>query len=247
MKSTVPLLPESPDIFHAVRARRLVHAVAMRSLLAFVLVCFVLLCAARAEPPAANRFEKAIAAFELDDQADPPAPGGILFTGASGIRFWKTLAQDFPGLPVLNRGFGGSQLADSLHFLERVTLRYRPRTIVIQAGGNDLNAGKTPAQVLADFKTYVEKTRAVLPEVKIVLLNIGPSPKRWAQRKTQQQANRLVRDYIAAGKNLVYVDLWPDSLGADGLPKPELYVEDQLHPSAAGYALRTKLLRPHVR
>jgi lysophospholipase L1-like esterase len=208
-------------------------------LLAFALI-------ARAEPPPTNRFEKDIAAFEQADKANPPAPGGILFTGASGIRLWKTLEQDFPGLPVLNRGFGGSQLSDSIHFLDRITLRYRPRTIVIQAAGNDLNAGKSPAQVLADFKTYVEKTRAALPDVKIVFLNIGPSPKRWEQREKQHEANALVRDYIASGKNLVYVDLWPDSLGADGLPRPELYVEDQLHPSAAGYALRTKLLRPHV-
>lgn len=202
--------------------------------------------AAPAQTPATNRFEKEIAAFERADKTSPPAPGGILFTGASGIRLWKSLERDFPGLPVLNRGFGGSQLSDSIHFLDRVTLRYRPRTIVIQAAGNDLNAGKSPAQVLADFKTYVEKTRAALPDVKIVFLNVGPSPKRWELRDRQHEANRLVRDYIATGKNLVYVDLWPDSIGADGLPKPELYVEDRLHPSAAGYALRTKLVRPHL-
>ena len=199
-----------------------------------------------AEAPVVNRFEKDIAAYEQADKASPPAPGGILFTGASGIRRWQTLTQDFPGLPVLNRGFGGSQLSDSIYFLERVTLRYRPRIIVIQAGGNDINAGKSPQQVVADFKTYVEKTHAVLPDVKIVLLNIGPSPKRWAQRDQQKLANQLTLDYIKAGSNLVYVDLWPDFIGADGLPKPELFVEDQLHHSAAGYALRTKLVLPHL-
>ncbi len=218
----------------------------MKTNSALLLALLALVLVAHAEPPLVNRFEKDIAAYELADKANPPAPGGILFTGASGIRMWTTLAQDFPGLPVLNRGFGGSQLSDSIYFLDRITLRYRPRTIVIQAAGNDLNAGKSPAQVLADFKTYVEKTRAALPEVKIVFLNIGPSPKRWEQRDQQHETNRLVRDYIAGEKNLAYVDLWPDSLGADGLPKPELYIADQLHPSAAGYALRTKLLRPHI-
>jgi lysophospholipase L1-like esterase len=216
----------------------------MFRLLPAILLAFIVV--AHAEPLPANRFEKDITAFEAADKNNPPAPGGILFTGASGIRLWATLAGDFPGLPVLNRGYGGSQLSDSIHFFDRVTLRYRPRTIVIQAGGNDLNAGKSPAQVLADFKTYVEKAREALPDVKIVYLNIGPSPKRWEQREKQHEANRLVRDYIAAGKDLVYVDLWPDSLGADGLPKPELYIADQLHPSAAGYALRTRLLRPHL-
>ena len=46
------------------------------------------------------------------------------------------------------------------------------------------------------------------------------------------------------GVNLYYADLWHDSIGADGLPKPELYVEDQLHPSPAGFAIRTALLQP---
>ena len=53
-------------------------------------------------------------------------------------------------------------------------------------------------------------------------------------------------EYIATGKSLTYVDLWSDSIGPDGMPKPELYVEDKLHPSTAGYALRTRLLLPHL-
>jgi len=201
---------------------------------------------ASAQPPTVNRFEKEIAAYEAADKIQPPAPGGIVFTGASSIRLWKTLEQDFPGLPVFNRGFGGSQLSDSIYFIDRITLRYRPKMIVIQAGGNDLNSGKSPEDVLADFRTYVEKTRAALPDVKIVFLNIGPSPKRWEQREKQKQANQLVLEYINKGINLYYVDLWPDSIGLDGLPKPELYAEDQLHPSPAGFVMRTALLRPFL-
>jgi len=216
----------------------------MRSSLAFLCVLFGFVTFARSETPPANRFEKEIAVYEEADKQNPPPKGAILFTGASSIRLWKTLAQDFSGLTVINRGFGGSQLADSIYFADRISIHYAPKTIVIQAGGNDINAGKSPEQVLADFKTYVEKVRASLPDVKIIFLNLGPSPKRWEQREAQQKANALVKDFIASGKNLVYADLWPSSIGADGLPKPELYVEDKLHPSAAAYAIRTQLLRP---
>jgi hypothetical protein len=216
----------------------------MRSSLAFLFVLLGFVSFARSETPPANKFEKEILAYEEKDKTSMPPKGGILFTGASGIRRWTTLTEDFPGLPVFNRGFGGSQLSDSIHYVDRISIKYAPKTIVIQAGGNDINAGKTPEQVFADFKTYVEKVRAALPEVKIIFLNLGPSPKRWEQREAQQKANQLVRDYIAAGKNLVYVDLWPGSIGADGLPKPELYVEDKLHSTAAGYKMRTELLRP---
>ena len=199
----------------------------------------------RAEAPAqVNRFEKEIAAFEAADKTNPPPQGAILFTGASGIKRWTTLAEDFPDLKVINRGFGGSQIADSIWFLDRVSIPYHPKTIVLQAGGNDLNAGKPVAQVVADFKTWVEKVRAKLPGVKIVYLSGGPSPARWEQREKQQELNGLIRDYIAAGKNMAFVDRWDVTLGPDGQPRPELFVADRLHASAEGYKLRTKLLRP---
>jgi lysophospholipase L1-like esterase len=201
----------------------------------------------RAEAPAqANRFEKEIAAFEAADKTSPPPQGAILFTGASGIRRWSTLAQDFPGLQVINRGFGGSQISDSIHFLDRVSIPYHPKTIVLQAGGNDLNVGKPVAQVVADFKTWVDKVRAKLPGVKIVYLGQSPSPARWAQREQQKELNRLVQEYIATGKNMAFVDLWDVTLGSDGQPRPELFVADKLHPSAEGYQIRTKLLRPVI-
>lgn len=192
----------------------------------------------------ANRFEKDIAAFEAADKKNPPPQCAILFTGASGIKRWSTLAQDFPDLKVINRGFGGSQISDSIHFVDRVSIPYHPKIIVLQAGGNDINAGKPVAQVVADFKTYVEKVRAKLPDVKIVFLGQSPSPARWAQREQQNELNRLVREFCTSGKNLAFVDLWDVTLGTDGLPRPELFVADKLHPSAEGYKLRTKLLRP---
>lgn len=104
--------------------------------------------------------------------------------------------------------------------------------------------GKTPEQVLADFQAWVTKVRAALPDVRLVYLGQGPSPARWAQREKQQQAKQLVRDYIAKGKNMAFVDIWAVSLGADGLPRPELYVADKLHPSAESYQIRAKLIRP---
>ncbi len=201
---------------------------------------------ARAEPPPVNRFEKEIAAYEAADKHSPPPQGAIIFTGASGIRLWKTLAEDFPGLTVINRGFGGSQLSDSIYFAERIVIPYHPKAVVIQAGGNDLNAGKTPEQVLADFQAWAMKVRAALPDVRLVYLGQGPSPARWAQREKQQQANQLVRDYIANEKNMFFVDIWAACLAADGEPRPELYVADKLHPSAEQYQIRAKLIRPSL-
>ena len=56
---------------------------------------------------------------------------------------WQTLEVDFPGLRVLNRGFGGSELSDVVQFADRIVLPYRPRVVIVYAGDNDL--GLCPA------------------------------------------------------------------------------------------------------
>lgn len=211
-----------------------------------LVVVLAFLTSLRADEAKVNRFEKDIQTYEAADKANPPPQGAILFTGASGIRRWKNLAEDFSGLTVINRGFGGSTVADSVHFAERIVIPYRPKTVVLQAGGNDLNGGKTPEEVLADLKAFVEKVRAKLPDVKIVYLGIGPSPARWAQRERQQQANGLIREFLATQKNTAFVGIWDELLGSDGQPRQELYVEDRLHSTDEGYKLRAKVIRPFI-
>jgi lysophospholipase L1-like esterase len=43
---------------------------------------------------------------------------------------------------------------------------------------------------------------------------------------------------------VVYVDVATPMLGADGEPRPELFIVDGLHMSAEGYALWTTVLKP---
>lgn len=94
-----------------------------------------------------ERWEKEIAAYEHADRTSSPPQGGLLFIGSSTIRLWNTLAQDFPQHRVINRGFGGSQIADSTHFAERIIFPFAPRMILLRAGGNDIHAGKSPELV----------------------------------------------------------------------------------------------------
>jgi lysophospholipase L1-like esterase len=207
------------------------------------------LLAANLQAPAAsqpaNRWEPAIAAFEKKDQAAPPAPEGIVFVGSSTIVRWN-LAESFGDLPCVNRGFGGSQMADAAHFAERIIVPYKPRVVVVYSGDNDLAAKKTPDQVVADFKELVRKVHKPLPETRIVCLAIKPSPSRWALFDTQKEANRLLMEFCRTEKRLEFVDLVPAMLGEDGQPVTDFFVQDKLHLSAKGYAALTKLLRPHI-
>ena len=116
----------------------------------------------------------------------------------------------------------------------------------MQAGGNDLNAGKTPQQVLADFQALATKVRTALPDVRIVYLSSSPSPARWSQAESQLEMNWLVKEYISAGKNLDYIESYNAFLGAGGKPPEELFVADGLHHNAEGYKIRASLVKPHL-
>jgi lysophospholipase L1-like esterase len=201
--------------------------------------------------PAADRspsakWERAIKTFEAADKQSPPAPGAVLFIGASSIRRWKTLAADFPRYRVLNRGFGGSEISDCTAFADRIVIPYRPSVIVLHAGGNDLAAGKSAEQVFADYKAFVAKVRGGLPETPIAFVSVNPTPARWAQAEKQRETNRLIREYVAGKKGLAFIDVWDALLGPDGGPRQDLHVRDRLHPNAAGYKIRERLITPYL-
>jgi lysophospholipase L1-like esterase len=193
-----------------------------------------------------NVFEKDILAFEAADRANPPPAGALLLVGDSQFTRWKTVHQDLPEYRIINRGFGGSKMTDLLLYTGRIVLRYQPRMIVVNEGGNDIHSGRTPEQLLADITTFVNRVRAVLPDAPIIFSGLTPSPARWSETDTRLRFNRMLREYFASGKNLIYLDLFDGYLGPDGKPREELFVEDKLHHSAAGYAVRVRIMRPFL-
>lgn len=199
-------------------------------------------CVAAQAATNAQPFAGEIAAFEASDKTNPPASGAIVFVGSSSIRLWKTLAQDFPKRKVINRGFGGSQIIDSVNYAERIVLPYQPRLIVMYAGVNDINAGKSPEQVFADYQAFVTRVRATLPQTKIAYISMAPNPARWTQVERVKAANQLIEAYTKKDPRLAFINVFPKMLGDDGQPKPEIFVEDRLHMNAKGYALWTKMV-----
>jgi lysophospholipase L1-like esterase len=200
-----------------------------------------------AAPADSARHEADIQRFEAADRDAPPAPGGVLFTGSSSFRLWPELARDFAGVPVLNRAFGGSTLPEVIHYAPRIVVPYRPRMIVLYAGDNDIADGRSPAQVAADYRAFVALVRRELPRARIVFVSIKPSPSRWALVERVREANRLVQAEVARDRSQSYVDVFTPMLGADGRPRPELFVGDSLHMAPAGYALWRERLAAIVR
>jgi lysophospholipase L1-like esterase len=192
-----------------------------------------------------SQWSKEMAAFEQQDRAAPPKPGGIVFVGSSSIRLWD-LGQSFPGMPILNRGFGGSQIIDSVNHAELLVLKHKPGIVVFYAGDNDIAAGKSPQAVAGDYKAFVSKVHATLPKTRVAFIAIKPSIQRWALIAKVREANALIRSYSEGDDLLGFIDVDGPMLGWDEKPRADLFVADGLHLSAKGYELWTRLVRPFL-
>jgi lysophospholipase L1-like esterase len=188
------------------------------------------------------RFESDIRAFEAADRASPPPLGGVVFVGSSSVKNWTDVAADFRGVPVLNRGFGGSTLADVVYYADRIVLPYHPRLVVLYAGDNDLAEGRRPERVLGDYRALVARLRSASPAARIVYVSIKPSPSRRIYIDRMRETNQRIRAEIARDSLQAYVDVFTPMLDATGEPRPELFLADSLHMTRAGYLLWRALL-----
>jgi lysophospholipase L1-like esterase len=188
------------------------------------------------------RWEKAIAKFEEADQKAPPPKGGLLFVGSSSIRLWD-LKGALPGRPTLNRGFGGSEIEDSIFFAKRIIIPHKPKVVFLYAGDNDIGKGKSVERVVADYRKFVATVHAELPQTKIVYLFIKPSLARWKKWPQMDRANQAIAALSKKNPLLDYLDTASPILGKDGKPNPAFLQKDGLHLTREGYATWNKLVK----
>ena len=198
------------------------------------------------EPKGPERWEEAIQRFEQADRDHPVRSGGVLFVGSSSIRRWD-LKASFPQVDALNRGFGGSQMSDVLHYLDRIVINYRPRLIFLYEGDNDIAKGKSPRQVVDDYRQLVRRIHCQLPCTRIVFLSIKPSIKRDKLFDRMQVANHQIRSIARCDRRLDFIDVSKVMLDATGSIRQDIFVDDGLHLNAAGYQLWAELVRPYLR
>jgi lysophospholipase L1-like esterase len=194
-----------------------------------------------------NKFEKEIVAFEELDKKQPVKTGGILFVGSSTIRKWK-LSNNFPDRSdLINRGFGGSEISDSVKYANRIIIPYKPRQIVFYAGDNDLANSKKPETLLEDYRQLVKVIRQSLPDTEILFLCIKPSPSREKLLPFQNQANALIEAEIQKDPKSKFIDFRKAILDRNGMAKPELFEKDLLHLNLDGYVQVAEVLKPYLK
>lgn len=181
-------------------------------------------------------YEAEVREMERARDTAPPRCGAVVFYGSSSIRLWSGLRNDFPGVNLVNAGFGGSTLAACVYFFDRLVLPYRPHSVVLYAGDNDLGDGKRPENVRDLFKAFLQKMEQLGP-IPLGVISIKPSPARWYLRDSIYQTNAMIQEEMAKRPLTYYIDIVPAMLTPQGGPRHELYQADGLHLNPEGYRI----------
>ena len=191
-------------------------------------------------------FWNEIAEFKHRDSIQRPPLNAILFVGSSSFRKWTGVQNAFPGYPIVNRGFGGSTLDDVIRYASDIIYPYHPREVVIYCGDNDLAAGKPAKKVYKRFVKLYDMIRKRLGTIDIVYVSIKPSPSRENLMPEMEEANDLIRNFIAQRSHASFVDVYHLMLNAQGHPIDSLFVADKLHMNDKGYKIWQQALLPYL-
>lgn len=188
-----------------------------------------------------------IQAFKEQDSLQAPPKAPILFVGSSSFRLWKNVQADFPGYPILNRGFGGSTLPDVIKYADDIIFPYSPKQIVIYCGENDIASDAVTAQAVLDrLQQLFTLIRKTMHQVPIAFVAMKPSPSREKYHTKLAEANQLIKNYLAQQTQAAFIDIYPLML-ENGKPDESLYLNDRLHMNAKGYAIWQKAILPYLK
>jgi lysophospholipase L1-like esterase len=171
-------------------------------------------------------------------------PGSTVFTGSSTIRMWRSLPEISLGEEVINTGFGGSKAADLERYLFPLVLKYDPKRVFVYEGDNDLWADVPTHEILKSLKEIETRIHLVDPGTEIILIGAKPSPSRWEKKENYLAFNQLLKAYCDQAEQVTYLDTWKALTDTQGNPRPELYLQDQLHLNAQGYLVWNQLFAP---
>jgi lysophospholipase L1-like esterase len=183
-------------------------------------------------------------AFAKEDAENPSQSGGIIFAGSSIFDQWSNLKSQMAPLPVLNRAISGTKTYQQLANIDQLVLKYRPKIIVYYCGSNDVSEGSTAAAIIENFKKFVDRVAAELPDTKIVFASINRAPQKKALWNIVDEANSGIKSYAEKNSRVVYVELNAALFDEKGEPRLELYQNDRLHFKAPAYEEFTRIIKP---
>lgn len=171
--------------------------------------------------------------------------GSTLFTGSSTIRMWSSLQSSFPNESIINTGFGGSKASDLETHLFPLVIRLEPSRVFIYEGDNDVWADVPVAFILTSLDNIVNRLQLIDPALSVYLIEAKPSPSRWEKKANYEIFNQKLKQYCLAKEGVEFVPTWVALTDEAGNPRPELYIQDQLHLNEKGYEIWTEIFRQY--
>jgi lysophospholipase L1-like esterase len=170
----------------------------------------------------------------------------VLFYGSSTFTLWDGLEQRFPGFNVVNHAFGGSHLADCVHFFDRLVAPVRPRAIILYAGDNDLDFDARPEDLRDRLDAFMTRKRQTLGDVPVTYVSIKISPARFHIMFKISYSNYILQQYVCRQPDMHYLDITRRMTSRGRLELMKYYSEDPLHMNRAGYRLWGASLAAHL-
>ncbi len=181
-----------------------------------------------------------IAALEARDRTETHPDDSILFVGSSSVRLWDDITTDMAPYHPIQRGYGGARWSDLAIFAERLITPHECRAIVFFVANDIVDGGendRTPQEVADLFGYVLGQVRKHAAEVPVFYIAVTPTNSRFDSWPEIKAGNSLVSQLCQRTANTYFIGTESVYLDANGKPRPELFLADQLHLSRAGYEL----------
>lgn len=174
------------------------------------------------------------ARLALPDDKTTTGPCAVWFVGSSSVHRWTSMAADMAPWPTHNRGVNGALLAEVSARFTRSGENAPPTAIVFYVGENDLAAGMSAEAVTSGILALVADARRRMPQARLFVVGMKPSPTRWQFRAAQLRVNAEVAQAAARDRTFAFLPIG-DALLVDGRPG-DFYQPDGIHLDAEGYS-----------
>jgi acyl-CoA thioesterase I len=194
---------------------------------------------AMADPDALGKYRSSDASLPEPDPAHPR----VIFVGDSITERWN-LGQSFPEQGYINRGVSGQQTSQIEDRLPQDVLALHPSVVWLLAGTNDLAAGLSEEDIVANLRQMVLACRSC--GIRIIVSSLLPVSDYHASQNPdfQRTLARPPAQILAINKAIesmcrqekaTFLDLHAILADASGFMPADLS-PDGVHPNAAGYA-----------
>ena len=189
-----------------------------------------------------DSMEKAVLRYE----EEPIVTDQIVFYGPSNFTRWsprfgmRPLREDLLGASgaqcVVNRGFGSSCPEHQLYYYDRLVRPLKPRVLVYSPGfGNGKAFGYTLEESWELAQRVLCYAKTDFPDLRIYLMGAFHIVKDKSENRRADCAawNALLKEYADTHEDCTFVS----PLDYEPLLRDDIFVEDGVHYSQAGYDL----------